>query len=87
LASVAGGKHDDALAELHALFDKNLVPMVVGSQQAITEACLDRRLGLVLSCIDSGSTLEAVLEASSLEMLEGLGALCELLDRELVVLR
>lgn len=81
------GDHRGALAAAEALLDGSLVPAIVVPHELLTSMPLDSSSALLLSCIDSSSTLEVVLEKSGLPMLDALRAICDLVDARVVVLR
>jgi hypothetical protein len=81
------GDHKGALAAAETLLDRSLVPMVLVPQELLPALALDPRAALLVSCIDGATSLEAVLEASTMPMLEALRALCELLEQRVVTLR
>jgi hypothetical protein len=81
------GDHKGALAAAESLLDRSLVPIILIPTELLPAMVLDPRAALLVTCVDGRTSLEAVLEASTLPMLDGLRALCELLDRGVVALR
>ena len=81
------GDHKGALAAAETLLDRSLVPTILVPTELLPAMALDPRAALLVTCVDGTTSLESVLEASTLPMLDGLRALCELLDRGVVALR
>jgi hypothetical protein len=72
-----------ALDVAQALFDAGSIPVVVLPLRSMT-AMLGYRADLLLSCVDGETTLVKVIEASGLELMDGLRALGELLAEDII---
>jgi hypothetical protein len=86
LYRVALGDHPGALDCAQMLFERHCIPIFrwVGS---LADLALDWRAELVLSCVDGAATLEDIIRNDcGLDVLDALGALCELLDKDVVSL-
>jgi hypothetical protein len=81
------GDFTGALAASQDLLDRNLVPRLLVPRQMLDELALDRSTSTLLMAIDDESTLEAVIEASTLPMVEALSLLAPLVEDRIVELR
>jgi hypothetical protein len=79
------GDHLGALATAEALLDACLVPTAL--RPFDPPEALDSTALLLLTFVDGRTTLERVLDASEIPMLDGLRALCDLVEWGVVALR
>ena len=84
LYRMAMGDNGGALDAAQELFDARYVPVLVLPPLEPSDVTLGYREHLLLSFIDGGAPLGEVLEESGLEMLDGLRALCELLEKDII---
>lgn len=81
------GDHKGALAAAESLLDQRLVPTLVVSWELVPALGLAPDAVLLLTVVDGRASLEQVLEASGMPLLDALRALCVLLDERVVALR
>jgi hypothetical protein len=79
------GDHLGALATAEALLDAHLVPTAL--RPFDPPEPLDATALLLLTFVDGRTTLERVLDASEIPMLDALRALCDLVEGGVVALR
>jgi len=79
------GDHLGALATAEALLDAHLVPTALHAFEP--PETLDPTALLLLTFVDGRTTLERVLDASEIPMLDALRALCDLVEWGVVALR
>ncbi len=79
------GDHLGALATAEALLDSHLVPTAL--RPFDPAEALDPTAALLLGFVDGRTTLERVLDASEMPMLDALRALCDLVEWGVVALR
>jgi hypothetical protein len=81
------GDFKGALAVAEALLDEERIPIVMVPPDLLVHMRLDHREAFLVSFIDGQSSLDAVLQASGMPMLEGLRAICELIEKKIIGLR
>jgi hypothetical protein len=69
------------------LLDEDPIPIVAVPTDVLSEMVLGHHASYVLSFIDCEATLDEVIKASGLPLVEALRALCELLDQSVIALR
>lgn len=69
-----------------SLLDEDCVPILVLPHDVVRDLCLSAREELIVSLIDGHATLEEVIAAAELSLLEGLRTVCELLEKRIIAL-
>ena len=87
LARFELGDYLGALAVADTLLDDRRKPELLLSADDLKEVSLDHRAGFLLSLIDGTASLEAVLDASGMPMIDALRIFCELVEKKIVALR
>jgi hypothetical protein len=87
LARFELGDFAGALVAAGQLLDEERVPVLVVEPGEVGALPADDFHAALLGIIDGERTIEDVLDASGMSMIDGLRAICELAERGLVVLR
>jgi hypothetical protein len=87
LYRVSVGDHAEAIDIAEVFFERRNVPIVLLPSDSLDELMLGYRAYLLLGCIDGETALQEVIDASGLDLLDALRALCELIEKSVVSLR
>ncbi len=87
LARFEVGDYLGALALADTMLDDRRIPVLLLDQDELKLAALDHREGFIISLIDGTTSLEAVLDASAMPMLDALRLFCELFERRVIGLQ
>jgi hypothetical protein len=80
------GDSSGALDAAEELFEDGAVARVVLPPEVIATMMLEYRESMLLAYVNGSSTLKQVINDTGLELIDALRALCELVDRRIVVL-
>jgi hypothetical protein len=83
----AVGDYKGALAVAEVLLDDECIPIVIVPPEVLLSLPLDHREAFLMSFVDGKSSLEAIVEASGIPLLDALRLLCQLIELKVVVIR
>lgn len=86
LARFELGDYLGALAVADTLLDDRRKPALRATVDELRAFRLDHREGFLLSLVDGRTSLEGVLEASGLPMIDALRIFCELVEKRIIAL-